>query len=212
MGNLQENLRSLVDTSIERSLDLYQNVPAVMFLLLILAGLVYLFFGLKIYKVILGVLCFVIGGTAAYQFTDNMVICAAVGAGLALVAIILQFLFMLVVAGITFGAVAFAGMTIYFQFHVSFLAGVAMAIVGIYAAIKVFRFIVILTTSAIGSAAVTFSVLVLRDNEGILGKIDLTETVVDEFQMAVGFAGLLLVGVIVQGITWGRSKDDDKKP
>ena len=210
MDNLAQGLSSFIDTNIEKLIDLSQNVPAISFVFLLLIGLIYVFFGLKIYRVILCVSAFVLGGLAAYYTTDHALISFAVGAGLAILAIILQFLFMLVAAGLTFGAVAFAGMMLYFHAQLSLLAGVVVAIAGIYAAIKLFRFIIIVTTSAIGSAAVVFSALVLKDHRGIFGDVNLMETVVDEFQMAAGFAGLLLVGIIVQGISWGRSRDEEE--
>jgi hypothetical protein len=208
LDDAAQGLNSFIDANIEKLLDLSQNVPAIALLLLLLTGLIYVVFGLKIYKIILCISGFVLGGLAAYHLTENVLISFAVGAGVAVLAAILQFLFMLVVAGLTFGAMAFAGMMVYFHAHLSLLAGIGMAIVGIYAAVKLFRFIIIVTTSAIGSAAAVFSALVLKDHGGILGEINLMEAVVDDFQMITGFAGLLLVGVIVQGISWGRSKDE----
>jgi len=208
---LLDSFRSSVDTNLEKFLDVFQSVPPVVFVFLILIGLAYLFFGLKIYKFVIGVLGLVLGCVAAYHFTRNLPISAAVGAGVALVAIILNFLFVLLAAGLTLGALAFVGMMVHFQSHVSFLAGILIAIIGIYAAIKLFRFMIIVTTSAIGSAAVTFSVLVLKDQRGISGTVDLTGIVIDEFQMAAGFAGFLLAGMIVQGISWGTSRQEREK-
>ena len=211
MVKLLDSFRSSIDSNLEKFLELFQNVPTIVFLFLILIGLAYLFFGLKIYKYVIGALGFVLGCAAAYHFTRNLPISAAVGAGVALVAIILNSLFVFLAAGLTFGAVVFVGMMVHFRSHVSFVAGILMAIVGIYAAIKLFRFMIIVTTSAIGSAAVTFSVLVLKGQRGISGTVDLTGIVIDEFQMAVGFAGFLLVGMIVQGISWSTNREERQK-
>ena len=191
-------------------LDIYQNVPVLLFILLIPVGLSYIFFGIRIYKYILGVLGFLVGGFVTYHITRRVIISAIAGAVTALVAVLLQFIFMLIVAGLTFGAVAFAAMIMYFRSYISLIGGVLVAALGIYAAIKLFRFMIILTTSAIGSAAVTFSVLVLKDHRGISKPVDLTTLAIDDFQMVIGFAGLLIVGVIIQGISWGRQKDEEE--
>ena len=115
---------------------------------------------------------------------------------------------MLVAAGITFGAITFACMLMYFQNYISLVGGILMAALGIYIAIKLFRFMIIVTSSAIGSAAVTFSVLVLKNHGSMSEPVDLTALVLDDFQMVIGFAGLLLVGVIIQGVSWGRTRDE----
>ena len=211
MGTTLDSFAGFIDAYLEKSLEFCQNVPAFVFALLIPIGLAYLFFGLKIYKFVLGVTAFVLAGTLTWYLSNNVVLGVVVGGTAAVVSLLLQFIFMIVTAGLTFGAVAFASIVVYLRSDLSLLLGIVTAALGMYAAVKVFRLIIVLTTSAIGSAAVIFALLVLKEHGGIRGFVDMTSFIVDEFQMAVGFAGFLLVGAIIQGIAWGgrQTTEDD---
>ncbi len=209
MADVLNDLGQRLETHAEKFIELYQHLPAIILLMLIPIGLAYLLFGLRIYKLALGVLGFMFGALSAYHITRNPLVSCAIGVGTGFFAVLLQFLFMLIVAGLTFGAMAFVCMIAYFQAPVPLVTGTAVGVLGIVAAIKLLRFIIIVTTSAIGAAMVVPTLLVLIEHGGIAGTVDMTRISLDDFQATIGFAGLTLAGMIIQGVSWGREKREE---
>ena len=206
MTDFLDKINIAIDSSIQSFVDFFEEVPGAVFLILIPVGFIHLLFGIRIYRILIGIFYFSAGAFAAYYLIGSYFAGAIIGIILATVAVILQHIFMITVMGVTFGLIVFIIMSFYFRGFFSLISAILATGIGIFTAVKIFRLIVIIMTSLIGSAMVAFSILVLKNQSRLLKKVDIASLDLDKSQMAIGFFLMFFLGIIVQGILLGRSE------
>jgi hypothetical protein len=210
MDRLSELSQRLDDSVIELSNqipDVFQ-APGIAYVLIGAIGLLYMIFGLKVYRFILALIVLSVAGGITYYVTEgSILITVLVGLVGGIVAYLLQKLFMFIISGLVFASIAFLGLYAALKrADIPLLAALVMIGLGIYLAVKLFKFIIIFSTSAIGAACVTGSFWVLyRTGESL----DVVTRTVDfdpglfegnEFAVAIIFTGCLLLGIVAQSL------------
>ncbi len=206
LNDLSSQLNEFVDLQVQQIPEVFQ-APGFAFVVLGFIGVLYLIFGLKVYKFVLALIMLSIAGGITYFYTENPFVTGAVALAAGLVAFLLQYIFVLIIAGIVFAGITFIGLYAALQRADLPLIAACVAIgVGIYLAVKLFKFIIIFSTSAIGAACVTGSFWILwqrGDFPGVLTEgvqFDPQVFVGYEFTTALIFAGCLLFGILVQSL------------
>ena len=74
------------------------SVPGYAFPAILIIGLFYLFLGERICKGVVAGLCFLGGAAAGYHFSDNIAVAVASGVGAAVIALIVQYVVVVVLA------------------------------------------------------------------------------------------------------------------
>lgn len=207
INDLSDGINSFFDTQIEQIPEVFQ-APGAAYVLLGVIGLIYMIFGLKVYKFVLALIMLGIAGGLTYFWTrGDLLVTVLVALAAGLVAFLLQYVFVLLIAGLVFAGIAFIGLYAWLQrADLPLIAACIMIGLGIYLAVKLFKFIIIFSTSAVGAACLTGSFWVLWQRGESLGIV--TENVEFdpglfvgyEFTVALIFAGCLLFGILVQSL------------
>ena len=207
INELSDGINSFFDTQIEQIPEVFQ-APGAAYVLLAAIGLIYMIFGLKVYKFVLALIMLGIAGGLTYFWTrGDLLITVLVALAAGLVAFLLQYVFVLLIAGIVFAGIAFIGLYAWLQrADLPLIAACIMIGLGIYLAVKLFKFIIIFSTSAVGAACLTGSFWVLWQRGESFGIV--TENVEFdpglfvgyEFTVGLIFTGCLLFGVLVQSL------------
>jgi hypothetical protein len=206
-NQLSDDVNGFFETQFQQIPEVFQ-APGAAYVLLGAIGVIYMIFGLKVYKFVLALIMLGIAGGLTYFWTrGDLLISVLVGLAAGLVAFLLQYIFVLLIAGIVFAGIAFIGLYAWLQrADLPLIAACIMIGVGIYLAVKLFKFIIIFSTSAIGAACLTGSFWVLWQRGESLGIV--TENVEFdpglfvgyEFTVGLMFAGCLLFGILVQSL------------
>jgi hypothetical protein len=206
LNELSSQLNEFVDLQVQQIPEVFQ-APGFAYIVLGFIGLLYLVFGLKIYKFVLALIMLSIAGGITWFYTEDPLVTGAVALAAGLVAFLLQYIFVLIIAGIVFAGITFIGLYAALQRADLPLVAACVAIgIGIYLAVKLFKFIIIFSTSAIGAACITGSFWVLWQHGGLPGSLaegvqfDPQVFVGYEFTTALIFAGCLLFGILVQSL------------
>lgn len=209
INQLSDQLTDYVNTQIERVPDVFQ-APGYAFILLGVIGALYLIFGLKIYKFVLALIMLSVAGSVAFFATDgDWLVSGIVALAAGLIAFLLQYVFVLLIAGLVFASIVFVGLWVWLErADIPLLAACAGIGLGIFLAVKLFKFIIIFTTAAIGAACVTGSFWVLYQTGNFTGTVQFDPALFEghELTTALIFGGLLLVGILVQAIILAFSK------
>ncbi|MBN1917562.1 MAG: hypothetical protein JW889_06605 [Verrucomicrobia bacterium] len=207
LSDLSQQINEFVDLQVERVPEVFQ-APGAAYVLLGAIGIIYMIFGLKVYKFVLALIMLSIAGGVTWFVTEgDILITALVAFAAGLLAFLLQYVFMLLIAGAVFAGIVFVGLYAAMERADIPLIAAAIAIgLGVFLAVKLFKFIIIFSTSAIGAACVTGSFWILYQNGEFPGVI--TQNVQFdpalfngiEFPVGLTFAGCLLVGILIQAI------------
>ncbi len=201
-----DQVNEFFNTQVEHIPEVFQ-APGYAFILLGAIGLIYLVFGLKVYKFVLALIMLSIAGGVTYFYTQDFLVAGAAGLAAGLIAFLLQYLFVLLIAGIVFAGITFVGLWAWLERADLPLVAACIAIgLGIFLAVKLFKFIIIFSTAAIGAACVTGSFWILyRSGEfpGVVADtVQFDPALFEEYEFTVAliFAGLLLFGILVQAL------------
>ena len=207
LSELSQNINEFVDTQVQHVPEVFQ-APGAAYVLLAVIGVIYMILGLKVYKFVLALIMLGVAGGITWFVTDgDILITARVAFAGGLVAFLLQYGFVLLIAGLVFAGIVFVGLYAWLaRADVPLIAGAIAVGLGVFLAVKLFKFIIIFSTSAIGAACVTGSFWILYQNGQFPGVI--TETVQFdpelfsgyEFAVSLIYAGCLLFGILVQSI------------
>jgi len=202
LGEISEHVNEFFNTQAERLPDVFQ-APGYAYGLIGVIGLLYLIFGLKVYKFVLALIMLSIAGGITYFYTQSVLVAGIAAFAAGLIAFLLQYIFVLLVAGIVFAGIVFFGLWAWLErADIPLLAACAGIGLGIFLAVKLFKFIIIFSTAAIGAACVTGSFWILYQTREIAGVVQFDPVYFEghEFTVAIIFAGLLLVGSLVQAL------------
>ena len=205
LTDFSQQINDFVDMQVQRVPDVFE-APGAAYVLLGAIGVIYMIFGLKVYKFVLALIMLGIAGGVTWFVTDgDILITALVAFAAGLLAFLLQYIFMLLVAGIVFAGIVFVGLyTVMERADVPLVAALIAVGLGIFLAVKLFKFIIIFSTSAIGAACVTGSFWILYRNGEFPGvitqNVQFDPTLFNDVEFPVGltFAGCLLFGILVQ--------------
>jgi len=196
-------LNDSINTWIESLPETFQ-APGYAFILIGAMGLLYLILGLKMYKFVLALIVLSVAGAITYHCTDqNLVITVVVALAAGLVGFLIQYVVVLLLSGAVFAAIAFLGLWIWLKrVDLPIIAGCLAIGLGIFLAVKLFKFVIIFSTAAIGAACVTGSFWVLYRTREFSDTVSLDPQLFEEHEFTVGliFAGLLVFGILVQSI------------
>ena len=185
------------------------SVPGYAFPAMLIIGLFYLFLGERICKGVVAGLCFLVGAAAGYHFSENIAIAVASGVGAAVIALIVQYVVVVVLAGSAVAGPAFLIAHMICQEKLAPFFAIGGFLVGVILAVKLYRILLIFSTSALGAACVAPCALILLDETQ---RPEMTEYVVlenitlDLYKFSIVFLGLLAAGVVVQGIALAYRK------
>jgi hypothetical protein len=207
LSDLSQQINEFVDTQVQQVPDVFQ-APGAAYVLLGAIGLIYMIFGFKVYKFVLALIMLGIAGGITWFVTDgNILITALVALAAGLLAFLLQYVFVLLIAGLVFAGIVFVGLYVAMErADVPLIAALIAIGLGVYLAVKLFKFIIIFSTSAVGAACVTGSFWILYQNGDFPGvitqNVEFDPTLFNdvEFPVALTFAGCLLLGILVQAI------------
>ncbi len=177
------------------------EVPGYAYVALGVIGLLYLVLGLKLYKFVLALIMMSIAASITYYATQDLLVTGIVGLAVGLIAFLLQYVFVLLVAGIVFGGIVFLGLYAWLdRASIPLLASFVAIGVGIYLAVKLFKFIIIFSTAAIGAACVTGSFWILYQTREFVDMVKFDPAYFEKDELTVGiiFGSLLLIGMLVQ--------------
>jgi hypothetical protein len=212
---ISDYINNFFDTQVQRIPEVFK-APGYTYVLIGVIGLLYLIFGLKVYRFVLALIMLSIAAGVTFFYTEDYLIAGVVGLAAGLIAFLLQYIFVLLVAGLVFAGMVFIGLWAWLQrADWPLLAACAGIGLGIFLAVKLFKFIIIFSTSAIGAACVTGSFWILYQTCQTTG---LTETMTgvvqfdpalfegDEVTTGAIFGGLLLLGILVQAVILAFSR------
>ena len=185
------------------------SVPGYAFPAMLIIGLFYLFLGERICKGVIAGLCFVAGAWAGYYFSENIGIAIASGVGAAVMALVVQYVIAIILAGTATGGIASLVAYMIGEKDLVPFFGLGGFIVGAILAVKLYKILLIFTTSALGAVCVAPCALILLDETQrpamtefvVLGDISL-----DFDKFSIVFFALLAAGVVIQGISLAYRK------
>jgi hypothetical protein len=184
-------------------------VPGYAFPGMLIIGLFYLILGERICKGVIAGLCFVAGSWAGYYFSDNIAIAIASGIGAAVIALVLQYVVAIILAGMAVGGIATLVAYMIGQEKLAPFFALGGFIVGAILAVKLYRVLLIFATATLGAACVAPCALILLDETQRPAMTDFVtlETLSLDFQMfSIVFLALLAAGIVVQGISLAYRK------
>ncbi len=179
------------------------SVPGYAFPAILIIGLFYLLAGARICKGVVAGLFFLGGAIAGYYFSDNVVIAAASGVGAAVIALVVQYVVAVVLAGVATGGTAVLLAYLVSEDKLAPFFAIGGFLLGAILAARFYRILLIFATAALGAACIAPCALILLDQTQ---RPEMTEYVVlgdfqlDLYRFSIVFLGLLAVGVAVQGI------------
>jgi hypothetical protein len=191
------------------------SVPGYAFPAILIIGLFYLFLGERICKGVVAGLCFLGGAAAGYHFSDNIAIAVASGVGAAVIALIVQYVVVVVLAGSSVAGSAFLIAHMICQEDLAPYFAIGGFLIGSILAVKLYKLLLIFATAALGAACVAPCALILLDETQ---RPEMTEYVVldsitlDLYRFSIVFLGLLAAGVVVQGIALAYRKTAREAP
>jgi hypothetical protein len=185
------------------------SLPGYAFPMLLIIGFFFLFAGAKICKGVVAGLCFLGGGAAGYLLSDNIVIGVASGVGAAVIGLIVQYVVVVVLAGLAAGGTAM--LVAYLLLPEDMVAIVAIGgfLLGLVLAVRLYKILLIFGTSALGAACVAACGLVLLEESlrpEMTQDVELGGIYLDLEKFSIAFFGLLVAGVVVQGIALAHSR------
>ncbi len=188
--------------------ELWENIgvyslPGYAFPLLLIVGLFFLFVGARICKGVVAGLCFLGGGAAGYCLSDNVVIAVASGVGAAVLGLIVQYVVVVILAGLAAAGTATLIAVLLNQEDSAWIFAIGGFLLGTILAVRLYKVLLIFATAALGAACVAACVLVLLEEAlrpEMTGYIQLGMICFDVYKFSVVFFGLLIAGVVVQGV------------
>jgi hypothetical protein len=179
------------------------SLPGYAFPLLLIVGLFYLFVGERICKGVIAGLCFLAGGAAGYYFSGNVAIAAASGVGAAVIALIVQYVVAVILAGLAAGGTAVLVAYLTGQESLAPFFAIGGFLVGAILAVRLYRILLVFATAALGAACVAACALLLLDKAQrpeMMRFVTLADIELDMYHFSIVFFGLLAAGVVVQGV------------
>jgi len=178
------------------------SLPGYCFLGLLIIGLFFLFAGARICKGVVAGVCFVGGVAVGYHFSDSIIIGLASGVGAAVVGLIVQYVVIVVLAGLAGAGTGILAAYLFLPENMVVIFGVGGFLLGAILAVRLHKILSIFGTAALGAACVAACGLIFLDETlrpEMTQYIKLEEICLDPCKFSIAFFGLLVAGVVVQG-------------
>ena len=180
-------------------------LPGYAFPALLIVGLFFLFAGVRICKGVVAGLCFLGGGAAGYMLSDNVAIGLASGVGAAVLGLVIQYVVVVVLAGLAAAGTATLAAFLLNQENMAWVFALGGFLLGAILAVRLYKILLIFGTAALGAALVAVCGLILLEETL---RPEMTEYVqigaicLDLDKFSIAFYGLLAAGVAAQGIAF----------
>jgi hypothetical protein len=184
-------------------------VPGYAFPAMVIIGLFYLLLGERICTGVIAGLCFVAGAWAGYYFSENIAIAVASGVGAAVIALVVQYVIAIILAGMALGGIASLVAYMMGEEELAPFFALGGFIVGAILAVKLYRILLIFATAALGAACVAPCALVLLDETqrpAMTEFVTLENISLDFHTFSIVFFALLAAGIVIQGISLAYRK------
>jgi len=180
-------------------------LPGYCFPVLLIVGLFFLFAGARICKGVVAGLCFLGGAAAGYYFSDNIVIAVASGVGAAVIGLIVQYVVVVILAGLAAAGTATLVAFLLNQEDMAWMFAVGGFLLGTILAVRLYKVLLIFGTAALGAACVAACGLILLEESPwpeMTEYVRLEMMYLDLHKFSIAFFVLLAAGIVAQGVAF----------